>query len=165
MPKVASTKTKKDTNKKSVSTSKNKSGIKKKTTPKKSVSKKDTSTKTKISTKEQFVPVKIKRLRDKKDAHHHVITGSIDNKYISVGLTTKPKKGKGNSNIKLKADPLGTKEDSFMKKQGTVERQKAYFDPKEGHMTVNDFSKAEKIGKKAKEKHIRKQEEKKAKKK
>lgn len=106
--------------------------------------------------KEQLVDVKIRRKQDTKAAHPHVITESFDDKNVSVGLTTQPKKGKGHNNYELANDPLGGNKKSYMRKQGTVAPKKDYGSLSYGKMTEKDYNKAKDIGKRAKEKHLNK---------
>ena len=49
------------------------------------------------------IAVKIKNHTDKKGGHPHIILGDVDENHVSVGLTTKPKKGKTLPIIKWKS--------------------------------------------------------------
>lgn len=115
-----------------------------------------TATKIKRARKLKLVPVKVKRFRDKKSGHPHVIVDKVDNKNVSVGLTHSAKKGKNSTNYKLEKDPLRGNEQSYMRRQGTVAHVNNYDKPKRGIMTPKDYTVAKKYGKRAKEKYINK---------
>ncbi len=102
------------------------------------------------------VTVIIRQHDDKNSGHPHVIIDTVDDNYVSVGLSTTSKKGKNHPNIKLDNDPLGQGKESYMRRQGTVDSQKRYHNPKRGVMSEKDFAKAKKIGEKAKKKYLRK---------
>lgn len=115
----------------------------------------------KSNKKTGLIPVIIKRHRDTKSNHPHVIMGDIDNNHVSVGLSTKPKKGKNSPNYALEKDPLGGDKKSYMRRQGTVALKKEYFDQRQGEMSLKDYAKATEYGEKAKQKHIAKKDKKK----
>ena len=48
-----------------------------------------------------LIQVIIKTHNDTKGGHPHIIVDNVDNKHVSVGLSTKPKKGKNSPNYKL----------------------------------------------------------------
>lgn len=75
--------------------------------------------------KDGLISVRIKRHRDKNGGHHHIIVEDIDNKHVSVGLTTKQTKGKNSNrkNYPCERNPLGGKEKSYLRTQGTVARK------------------------------------------
>lgn len=106
------------------------------------------------------VPVLIKDHGDKKGGHPHVIVDNVDDKHVSVGITSDQFKGKNHPNIKLEADPLGKQKLSYIKRQGTVDNVKAYKNPRSGMMTVNDHEKAQQIGAKAKAKYLLRKQQK-----
>lgn len=111
---------------------------------------------------EKLVPVKIKRHHDNKGGHNHVILGNMGKNHISVGLTTKPKKGKNAPNFKCKVNPLGGAETSYMRRQGTVDDKKNYGQTvKKGNMHPDDYAKAKEYGNKAKQKYAEKKGKKK----
>lgn len=91
---------------------------------------------------------------EKKGGHNHVIVEDIDDKHVSVGLTTKSKKGKNHPNLPLEQSPLGDGKESFVRRQGTVAPKKEYKAPRKGKMTQNDYTKVKKIGEKAKKKYL-----------
>ena len=104
-----------------------------------------------------LIPVRIKKHRDKNGGHHHIIVEDIENKHVSVGLTTRITKGKNSTrkNYPCERDPLGTSKKSYMRTQGTVAKKKEY-EPKEisGAMTPKDYAKAKEYADKAKIKYI-----------
>lgn len=121
-------------------------------------------TKSKGNQKEQsleLISVRIKRHRDKNGGHHHIIVEDIENKHVSVGLTTKKTKGKNSNrkNYPCERNPLGGSEQSYMRTQGTVARKKEY-DSKEvkGAMTPKDYAKAKEYADKAKLKYLQKKQ-------
>ena len=65
---------------------------KKKKAPKKSA--------TKSAKSVSFVTVLLKRHRDSQGNHNHVILEDIDDRHVSVGTTSRPKKGKNSPNYK-----------------------------------------------------------------
>ena len=104
-----------------------------------------------------LVPVRIKKHRDKNGGHHHIIVEDIDNKHVSVGLTTKKTKGKNSKhkNYKCEVNPLGGKETSYMRTQGTVARKQEYDkQEKKGAMAPKDYEKAQEYADKAKRKYL-----------
>lgn len=105
------------------------------------------------------VPVKLKRHRDVQGNHNHVILEDFEDKHVSVGLTTQPKKGKNSNspNYILEVSPLGDGKQSYMRRQGTVDFQKNYFDEQSGYMTFKDYEQAKVYGERAKQKYIEKQ--------
>ena len=100
------------------------------------------------------IPVLIKNHRDLNGGHPHVIVDNIEDKHVSVGLTTKKFKGKNHPNITLEVDPLSMGE-GYMRRQGTVDDVSNYTRERQGLMTENDHNKALSIGAKAKEKYLR----------
>ena len=108
-----------------------------------------------------LVPVQIKNHTDKKGGHPHVILSNVDDKHVSVGLSTKPKKGKNSTNYKLEISPLGDGKQSYMRRQGTVAPKGEYKQPRNGAMTKKDFAKAKEYGEKAKQKYLKEKEHKK----
>lgn len=115
----------------------------------------------KTAPKNKTVTITIKIHSDKKGGHPHVILENIDEKHVSVGLTTSPKKGKNSPNYKLTVNPLGGEEQSFMRRQGTVAPIVEYSNPRKGKMTPQDFDTAKRYGNKAKSKYIEKKNKKK----
>ena len=108
-------------------------------------------------------PVTIKDHNDSNGGHPHVILEDIENKHVSVGLTTDNKKGSNSTNRKCKVDPLGTGKQSYMRRQGTVAPQKEYNKKSEraGKMEITDYAQAEIYGERAKEKYLEKKAQKK----
>lgn len=108
-------------------------------------------------------PVTIKDHKDKKGKHPHAIMDEIDNKNVSVGLTTDNKKGHNSTNRKCEIDPLGTGEQSYMRRQGTVARKQEYDNESKrvGKMSINDYAQAEIYAERAKQKYLAKKAQKK----
>lgn len=107
--------------------------------------------------KKGLIPVRIKRHRDKNGGHNHVIIEDIDNKHVSVGLTRKVTKGKNSNrrNHKCEVNPLGGKETSYLRTQGTVARKQEYDrQEKKGAMAPKDYKKAQEYASKAKRKYL-----------
>lgn len=108
------------------------------------------------------IEVVIKKHNDSNNGHPHVILEDFEgDKHVSVGLTTRKLKGKNATNYKLEKDPLGEVEESYMRRQGTVDYQKNYFEPRKGKLTKKDYERALLYGQRAKEKYLKKQQEKK----
>ena len=103
-----------------------------------------------------LVPVCIKDHRDKNGGHHHVIVDDIDDNHISLGLTTRKKKGKNSTNYYCQISPLEDGKDSYMRRQAQVAPKKEYFNPREGKMEIVDFEQAKIYGARAKKKHLEK---------
>lgn len=101
-----------------------------------------------------FVSVLLKRHRDSQGNHNHVILEDIDDKHVSVGTTSSPKKGKNSPNYKCENDIIGNGEQSYLRRQGIVDFKKNYSDPKRGRMTVKDYVQAQIYGQRAKEKYL-----------
>lgn len=116
-----------------------------------------------ITTKEtkNYIIVNIKFRPDKNGGHNHVIVDDYEENHVSVGLTTKSKKGKNHPNIPLKTSPFSDGKKSYIRRQGTVAPKKSYTSPRKGKMTPEDYNKAKAIGAKAKQKHIEKKRKKK----
>ncbi len=108
----------------------------------------------KVTERKGLIEVNIKFHGDKNGGHNHVIVEDIDDKHVSVGLTTKSKKGKNHPNLPLEQSPLGDGKESFVRRQGTVAPKKEYKAPRKGKMTQNDYTKVKKIGEKAKKKYL-----------
>ena len=122
-----------------------------------------TSTPKKTVAPNKIVPVTVKKHRDNKGNHNHVILGSVGNKHVSVGLTTQAKKGKNSTNYRLQKDTLDVgqkgykpKNPTFMRRQGTVDDKTNYHRELKGSMTKKDYNKAVEYGNKAKEKFVQK---------
>ena len=103
-----------------------------------------------------YVSITIKNHKDKHGGHPHVIVGDIDDKHVSVGFTTKPKKGKNSPNYALATSPLKDNKKSYMRRQGTVDYKSNYYDKRSGIMDKNDYAKAKEYGNKAKQKYLNK---------
>lgn len=108
-------------------------------------------------------PVTIKDHNDDKGGHPHVIIDDIDNKHVSVGLTTDNKKGQNSTNRRCEMNPLGTGKTSYMRRQGTVAPKREYDHKSErtGKMTVDDYAQAEIYAERAKQKYLAKKAQKK----
>lgn len=111
--------------------------------------------------KAKDIAVNIKTHTDRKGGHPHVILEDIEDKHVSVGLTSSPKKGKNNTNYKLEKSPLNDGKTSYMHRQGTVAPKKEYKRPQKGTMTPGDYAQAKKYGETAKQKYIEKKNKKK----
>ena len=110
------------------------------------------------------IEVVIKKHDDSNNGHPHVILEDFEgDKHVSVGLTTRKQKGANSAgnNYRLEKDPLDEVEESYMRRQGTVDYQKNYFEPRKGKLTKKDYERALLYGQRAKEKCIKKQQEKK----
>lgn len=110
------------------------------------------------------IEVVIKKHNDSNNGHPHVILEDFEgDKHVSVGLTTRKYKGTNSSrkNYRLEKDPFGKLENSYMRRQGTVDYMTNYQDPQKGKLTKKDYEQALLYGQKAKEKYIKKQQEKK----
>ncbi len=101
-----------------------------------------------------FVSVLLKRHRDSQGNHNHVILEDIDDKHVSVGTTTSPKKGKNSPNYKCENDIIGNGKQSYLRRQGIVDLKSNYSNPKQGRMTVKDYAQAKIYGQRAKEKYL-----------
>lgn len=110
--------------------------------------------------KKETVSVTIKNHRDKNGGHPHVIVDDIEDKHVSVGLSTNPKKGKNSPNYALELNPLNDGKQSYMRRQGTVAPQKEYEKERYGVMTTKDYGKAQEYGERAKQKYIEKKNKK-----
>lgn len=107
-----------------------------------------------INATRPVISVRIKDHADNKGGHPHVILENIDDKHVSVGLTTRPKKGKNHPNYKLGTSPLGDGKTSYMRRQGTVAPINEYMNPRSGKMLPDDYEKAKEYGNKAKQKYL-----------
>lgn len=101
-----------------------------------------------------LVPVNIKTHNDKKGGHPHIIVDNVDDKHVSVGLSTKPTKGKGSKNYRLEKSPLNDGKQSYMRRQGTVAQKNEYSGKRKGAMTTKDYEKAKVYGERAKQKYL-----------
>lgn len=108
-----------------------------------------------------LVPVNIKTHKDKKGGHPHIIVDNVENKHVSVGLSTKPTKGKGSKNYRLEKSPLNDGKNSYMRRQGTVAPKGEYEHPRRGSMVQKDYDKAKEFGARAKQKYLEKKDKKK----
>lgn len=111
--------------------------------------------------KDKIIPVRIKTHKDKTGGHPHIIVEDIEDKHVSVGLSTKPKKGKNNPNYALKSSPLCDGKTSYMRRQGTVAPQKEYYGERKGRMTQKDYRQAKVYADNAKQKYLVKKNNKK----
>ena len=109
-----------------------------------------------------WVPVRIKKHVDQNGGHHHVILEDLEDNHVSVGLSTRSKKGRNSNstNYKLDRDPLGGNKDSYMRRQGTVDKKDRYYRERGGSMSPKDFAKAREYGEKAKKKYFQTKEKK-----
>ena len=89
--------------------------------------------------------------------HNHVILEEFEGNYLSVGFTTKVKKGNNSTNKKLDFDPFGKGADSYMRRQGTVDKIKNYSRrTRKGQMSKRNYSTALEYGRRAKNKFLQK---------
>lgn len=107
-------------------------------------------------TEKNLVTVPVKKHKDNNGHHYHGIIDSLEENYVSVGFTTSKTKGKGTHNYKLKIDPLDNGKNSYMRRQGTVDKKKNYYNDYKGKMTPKDHAKAKEYAEKAKQKYISK---------
>ena len=107
------------------------------------------------------VPVQIKTHKDSKGGHPHIIVDSIDDCHVSVGITHDNKKGKNATNYAMESNPLGGDRQSYMHRQGTVDKKNSYRGERQGKITPNDYAKVKEYGNKAKQKYIAKKNKKK----
>lgn len=108
------------------------------------------------TTASRFVSVTIKNHKDAKGGHPHIIIENLEDKHVSVGLTTKHKKGKNAPNYKLEMSPLGDGKHSYARRQGMVDLQRNYEKPRKGRITPNDYVRVKEYGNKAKQKYLKK---------
>ena len=104
-----------------------------------------------------LVSVNIKNHKDKKGGHPHVIMEDIEDKHVSVGLTHDKYKGKGENsgkNYALEHNPLGGKDKSYLRRQGTVDSKESYYSPRKGKMSPKDYARAKEYGGRAKQKYL-----------
>ena len=101
-----------------------------------------------------FISVLLKRHRDSRGNHKHVILEDIDDSHVSVGTTTKPKKGKNSPNYKCENDIIGNGKQSYLRRQGIVDLKENYSDPSQGRMSEKDYAQAKVYGQRAKEKYL-----------
>lgn len=104
------------------------------------------------------IKVKIKNLGTKKGDHPHIILDDIEDNHVSVGLSTKKKKGKSKragTNKKLDHDPLGEGKYSHIRRQATIEKRVRYHKERTGTMTEEDHKVAKGYGEKAKAKWLK----------
>lgn len=108
-----------------------------------------------------LVPVTVKTHNDSKGGHPHIIVGNIDDKHVSVGITHDKYKGKNHPNYALSRNPLGGKEQSYMRRQGTVAPKKEYSGSRAGKMAEKDYEQAKTYGERAKQKYLNEKKSKK----
>ena len=100
--------------------------------------------------------VPLKRHWDKNGGHHHIIFDSIDDNYVSVGTTSKLKKGKNSNstNYRCENDILGNGQVTYLRRKGTVDKKSNYFGEKVGKMSVKDYKQAKTYAYRAKENYL-----------
>lgn len=107
----------------------------------------------------KLVQITIKTHADKNGGHPHAILDNVEDKHVSIGFTTKKKKGKNATNYKLEVNPLGKNKQAYMRRQGTVAPINEYSTKsKKGSMTEKDYKRAKEYGDKAKLKHLEKRQ-------
>lgn len=111
----------------------------------------------------KLIAVFIKDHKDNNNGHPHVIVDNVDDKHISVGLTTQKKKGQGRNagtNYSLKNNPLNPEgEPTYMRRQATIDNKSNYDYPRTGKMEEEDYKKAKEYGEKAKQKYLDKKQQ------
>lgn len=106
---------------------------------------------------EKTYKVLIKSHHDKNGGHPHIILEDIENKHVSVGLSTRATKGANSTkkNYKCQRNPLGGSETSYMRRQGTVAPKYEYGSfASKGYLTSKDYTMAKSIGSRAKSKYL-----------
>ena len=129
----------------------------KSSTPSKAVDKRSKE----MQQKGKNIPVTIKTHHDKKGGHPHIIMGDIDERHVSVGMSTKSKKGKNNTNYAMEKSPFDDGKQSYMRRQGTVAPRTEYSGKRMGPLTPKDYERAKEYRDKAKEKYINEKKSKK----
>lgn len=112
--------------------------------------------KTKKSNNTPYIKITIKTHHDKKGGHPHIIFDNVDDKHVSVGLSTKPTKGKGSKNYRLEKSPFNDGKQSYMRRQGTVAPKTEYSGKRHGSLTPKDYEHAKLYGERAKQKYLNK---------
>lgn len=107
-----------------------------------------------------LMPVTIKDHRDKNGGHHHIVVDNVDDKHVSVGLTTHSKKGKNSTNYKCQTSPLVDGKESYMRRQAQVAPKNEYYNPRNGKMELGDYNRAQEYGERAKKKYLEKKSKK-----
>lgn len=102
--------------------------------------------------------VPLKRHKDKNRGHWHVILETFDGFHVSVGTTSKPKKGKKatGTNYPCENDILGNGKPTYLRRQGNVDFTENYYGKKSGKMTQKDYRQAMIYGARAKQKFLQK---------
>lgn len=104
--------------------------------------------------KKNKIPVTVKRHIDRKGGHPHVIMGDIDKKHISVGLSTKAKKGKNSPNYKMKGNVFGEETQTYMRRQAIIAPKDEYKGERLGAMEEEDYKKANQYADAARKKYL-----------
>lgn len=104
--------------------------------------------------KNNFIPVRIKTHNDKNGGHPHVIMENLGDNHVSVGLSTKPTKGKGSKNYRMEKSPFDDGKQSYMRRQGTVDPKNEYSGQRKGTLTPKDYAQAKVYGDRAKQKYL-----------
>ena len=102
------------------------------------------------------IKVMIKTHHDKNGGHPHVIVDNVDDKHVSVGLSTHAKKGKNGTNYAMEKSPFDDGKTSFMRRQGTVAPKSEYSGKRNGSLTPKDYEHAKLYGERAKQKYLNK---------
>jgi len=114
----------------------------------------------KVEHKPDSITVPLKRHADKNRGHHHIIYDSVDDKYVSVGTTSQPKKGKNSPNYNTHCDVLGNGKNTYLRRQGTVDNINNYFGSYSGKITSEAYEQGKKYAEKAKAKYLSKKRKK-----
>lgn len=107
-----------------------------------------------VSVNADGVPVQIKTYKDKRGGHPHAIMDNVDDFHVSVGFTTRDKKGSNHPNYKMEKSPLNDGKQSYMRRQATVASKTEYEKPRQGSMTKKDYEYAKRVADRGKQKYI-----------
>ena len=110
---------------------------------------------------DSLVSVTIKTHHDKKGGHPHIIVDNVEDKHVSVGLSTNPKKGKNGTNYAMEKSPFDDGKKSYMRRQGTVAPKNDYAGLRKGTLTPKDYAQAKVYGDRAKQKYLAEKKDKK----
>lgn len=101
-----------------------------------------------------FIPVDIKTHGDINGGHFHVIMDNIGDNHVSVGLSTKKKKGKnGGTNYTMEKSPFDDGIQSYMRRQAMIAPKNEYYNQRKGSLTPTDYAVAKRYSDRAIEKY------------
>ncbi len=105
---------------------------------------------------QDIVLINIKNHKDQNGGHPHAIMDNIDSNHVSVGFSTKKKKGKrGGTNYTLQKSIFDDEQMSYMRRQAIVAPISEYGKLRQGSMTPKDYERAKQYAEKAKQKYLR----------